>query len=193
MRFRWHRISAADRHWRSAHARIRETIAVEQLWGAFFGLFGIGSNELFVVTSSDTAEPPAITGTQDFDLADSCLFEPTVRPRSLEPLDRDGLYVFRFFAIDHTHVDEIARLSSEAWAYFERDPDYQAIPQALFAQADRSAPQGRMLLVTWYDGFGSWQTSRQPHAEATDRFQRRHRLMSRATPYATRLIVPDGS
>jgi hypothetical protein len=45
-----------------------------------------------------------------------------------------------------------------------------------------------MLLVTWYDGFDSWQTSRQPTAEATDNFRRRRALTQSTIAYATRLV-----
>ena len=157
--------------------------------GSFHGLFGIGTNELFVVTVA----PAAIEATADFDVVDGCLFEPTVRPTSPTPMTREGVYVFRFFDIDHANVDEIAELSRDAWKTFETSTDYQAEPQALFAEAERTGERGRMLLVTWYDGFESWQVSRSPPGDARDRFARRHRLMARAIPYATRLIPQSGS
>lgn len=190
MQFLWHRISANDRNWRDAYDQISAAVPTAALWGAFWGLFGLGTNELYVITSSD-GEPPAIEATPDFQVTDTCLFEPTVRPTQRDPLTRSGLYVFRFFEIAHANVDEIATLSKEAWTHFEDSEGYAAEPQALFAQVNRSAYHGRMLLITWYDGFESWQTSRTPHPDATARFRRRHELMSRAIPYATRLITPN--
>ena len=49
--------------------------------------------------------------------------------------------------------------------------------------------RGAMLLVTWYDGLGSWQASRSPPAAARERFARRGELAASTVAYATRLIV----
>ena len=84
----------------------------------------------------------------------------------------------------------IAALSKEAWTTFEDTDDYRAEPQALFCQRDRSQKEGRMLLLTWYDGLESWQTSRQPAPAATQNFRRRHQLTRGTIAYATRLLTP---
>jgi hypothetical protein len=98
----------------------------------------------------------------------------------------------RFFEIANKDVEEIAELSREAWETFEATDDYRSEPPALFCQADRSSERGRMLLVTWYDGLESWQTSRNPHPEARERFRRRHTMTQGTIAYATRLLVyPD--
>ena len=44
-----------------------------------------------------------------------------------------------------------------------------------------------MLLLTWYDGFESWQASRAPHPDALANFQRRAALTGGTVAYATRL------
>ena len=51
------------------------------VWGAFHGLFGVGSNELIVVTYGDVAGVDNALGAAD-DVAsvDTLLLEPTVRP-----------------------------------------------------------------------------------------------------------------
>jgi hypothetical protein len=46
-----------------------------------------------------------------------------------------------------------------------------------------------MLLLTWYDGLGSWQTSRQPAPDARENFRRRHALTAGTIAYATRLLT----
>ena len=99
--------------------------------------------------------------------------------------------MFRFFEIAHEDVSEIAALSKEAWETFEATNDYSAEPQGLFCQADRSSERGRMLLLTWYDGFDSWLTSRKPHPKARDLFMRRHAMTDGTVAYATRLLT-DG-
>ncbi|MCY4094047.1 MAG: hypothetical protein OXG05_02850 [Gammaproteobacteria bacterium] len=160
------------------------------IWGAFFGLFGLGSNELILVTTGDIANVDTRIGTiTSVKRVDTLYLEPTVRPTDYEPRIKEGLYVFRFFDVRNSDVDEIARLSKTAWETFEVSDTYQAIPQALFCEQDRSSEFGKMLLCTWYDGLNSWQISRTPAPEATENFRARAKLTLNATPYATRLIV----
>ncbi len=158
-------------------------------WGAFLGLFGIGSDELFVVSVGDVEHVNERLLALDSVLeVDTLLLEATVRPTSEAPLGRDGLYVFRFFEVANKDIEEIAALSKEAWETFEASDDYSAEPQALFRQADRSSDRGRMLLLTWYDGLASWQSSRNPHPKAREIFRRRHALTEGTIAYATRLL-----
>jgi hypothetical protein len=163
-------------------------------WGEWSGLFGIGSNELVLMTSADAAIDHArllnahLTGVPGA-VVEQHLLEPTVRPDTPRALTRPGLYVFRFFDVDHADVDEIARLSFDAWTTFESTSAYRAEPQGLFCQRDRRAANGIMLLCTWYDGLESWQTSREPPPEAAANFRRRHTLTRGTIAYATRLIA----
>ena len=159
-------------------------------WGVWEGLFGVGSNELIVVgAAAGEQESAAFTSAfSEAQVVDSLLLTPTVRPSETKPCDKAGLYVFRFFDVNHADVDEIAALSFEAWTTFEHAGDYQAEPQGLFAQRDRSAERGRMLLVTWYDGLNSWQTSRRPAPAAAANFQRRRDLTHGTRALATRLL-----
>ena len=188
------RLTAADRNYRAAYdalcADAGRALAPAHLWGAFFGLFGVASNELIVVTYGEVdGVHDAIAGASEVAAADTLLLEPTVRPTRAEPRTREGLYVFRFFDVAHSDVDEIAALSFEAWKDFEHTDAYAAVPQALFRQHDVSAPHGRMLLCTWYDGLNSWQASRTPPGRASANFRRRHALTQGTIAYATRLIA----
>ncbi len=161
-----------------------------KVWGLFHGLFGIGSNELIVVTYGDVGGvQSAISSMETVVGARTLLLEPTVRPTEAAPRTREGLYVFRLFEVEHKDVDEIAALSFEAWKTFENVDAYAAEPQGLFRQHDMSAAAGRMLLCTWYDGLNSWQASRTPPAEARENFRRRHALTKSAVAYATRLVT----
>lgn len=160
------------------------------VWGTFFGLFGLASNELILVTTGDVANMDDRLGSIDSVRSSETLYlEPTVRPDSYEPRTREGLYVFRFFDVRNSDVDQIAQLSKTAWETFETSTEYQAIPQALFCEQDRSQEFGKMLLCTWYDGLNSWQASRTPAPEATANFRARAELTLCAKPYATRLIT----
>lgn len=160
------------------------------LWGAFYGLFGLGSNELFLVSVGDNSNVHSVLeASKTVEQVRSINLEPTVRPTSEEPMTKSGLYVFRFFGVKSKDVDRIAQLSREAWTYFEDSTDYQAEPQGLFCERDRNKEEGLMLLVTWYDGLNSWQVSRRPAPEATKNFRERAALTSFTKPFATRLLV----
>ena len=165
-----------------------------EIWGIFSGIFGMSPNELFFVSMGNVSElEKKITGLDDFyGFPRSVIYlEPTVRPTDYAPRDKPGLYVFRFFDVMHKDVNEIASLSKKAWETFETSSEYNAEPQALFCQQDRSEEQGQMLLVTWYDSLASWETSRKPPIEASENFQARSRLTLSTKPYATRLYVPN--
>lgn len=194
MSYAFCRLRAAGRDFRSAYEALRRdnwrALAPARLWGAFGGLFGVASNELIVMAYGDTdGVDSALTSAAEVVSATVLRLEPTVRPSREAPRTREGLYVFRFFDIAHKDIDAIAALSAEAWPSFETAERYEAIPQGLFRQRDASAPTGRMLLCTWYDGLPSWQASRTPPADAAERFRRRHALTQGSIAYATRLLV----
>lgn len=189
------RIRSEGRSWQSTYRVVSAddfaALAPARPWGAFSGLFGVGSDELILVTSGGDREVArsvdALAGIDGVRVVQSLILEPTVRPTRDDPLTREGLYVFRFFDVAHRDVDEVARLSSEAWKTFETSDAYAAEPQALWAQSDRTGDRGSMLLLTWYDGLGSWQASRRP-AAGVGSFRRRGELTRSTIAYATRLI-----
>lgn len=161
------------------------------VWGVWHGLFGVASNELIVmVTGTSETNLDEITAPLAgiAEIRRSELLINTVRPVDTQPCEQPGLYVFRFFDVLHKDVDEIVQLSNEAWKSFENVDEYQAEPQGLFCQRDLSDASGTMLLVTWYDGLGSWQTSRRPPDAARDNFRRRHDLTRSTVAIATRLV-----
>lgn len=160
-------------------------------WGVFSGLFGVASNELIVMAAAEgdrdldafTADAKRVGQVQR-----SRHLVSTVRPTAIVPLQRPGFYVFRFFDVYNKDVNEIAQLSRTAWTTFENADEYATEPQGLFSESDLTKEQGKMLLLTWYDGLGSWQTSRQPHPEARENFLRRQALTRRTLALATNLL-----
>lgn len=184
--------------WQALAERIRqESLLAWQdqgvaVWGVWHGLFGLASNELYVVLVGAQEVDASSQLPDDSRVIDNLVLAPTVRPESSEPCTTPGLYVFRTFAVNNSDVDEVARLSKQAWSTFEATDAYRAQPMGLFCEADRSAARGTMLLVTWYDGLGSWQTSRTPAPEARDSFRRRHALTHATTAVATRLVELEG-
>ncbi len=185
-----------------AHIKDTLTPALEtngvNTFGVFQGLFGLASNELYLVTYQEadgTIDVGSMPG--DMELIEQTQLVPTVRPTTHAPRDRDGIYVFRWFTVKPQDVDEIARLSETAWQTFESG--FATEVQALFAEPDRAGVQGTMLLITWYEDLNAWQDSRAPAPEARANFAQRHALTLEAKPIATRLvsqgmgpIVPGG-
>lgn len=162
-----------------------------ECWGLWQGLFGIASSELFMmaaVPGDRTMPEPAGYLPPEASVVDSVALSSTVRPSAIEPVTGEGLYVFRFFEVQLSDCDEIVALSREAWETFEGSDRYASRPMGLFAPRGGDGGSGRMLLVTWYDGFASWETSRAPAPEARRNFQRRHALTSGTVAYATRLV-----
>ena len=196
LNFAYSRIRAEHGSFRNLYDSLKDSSgpnpALEgaQIWGAFYGLFGLASNELILVTMGDVSEiDRRMSSVENISASHTLYLQPTVRPEDYTPRDKDGLYVFRFFQVKNRDIDEIANLSKTAWETFETTDEYNAIPQALFCEQDRSRTHGRMLLCTWYDGLNSWQTSRNPPSQASENFQARARLTLRTKAYATRLIT----
>jgi hypothetical protein len=163
-----------------------------QVWGVFQGLFGIASNELMAMTWSPEDSAVPAFDTEAVTVLDQLALQATVRPQLPPPaLPCEGLYVFRFFDVDGSNVEEVVRLSREAWETFEDTADYAARPCGLFAPRKTGRTRGRMLLLTWYDGFGSWAKSRAPARAARTNFLRRHALTHGTVAYAAALVAPD--
>jgi hypothetical protein len=167
------------------------------LYGIFFGLFGLATNELYLMArrenggpSSDEISPLSkLIEEHRFNLRETFQFSPTVRPIEHSQRTRSGIYVFRWFDVFNRDVEEIVKLSDEAWVTFEGDFDSEV--QGLFAEKDRSREQGKMLLLTWYRDLSVWETSRKPSPEARERFLKRHKMTLESLPIATRLYLTN--
>jgi hypothetical protein len=193
MSFALCRMRAAGRNFgpmlEAISAEQQAVIQPARRWGLFFGLFGLASNELYLMAEGDVGGlSDRLLSLDSVADVETTLLEATVRPTSPEPLGRDGLYVFRFFEVANVDVEEIVAISKKAWESFETSEAYESEPVGLFRQSDLSDERGRMLLLTWYDGFESWTTSRKPDPAARDLFQRRHQLTEGTIAYATRLL-----
>lgn len=177
-----------------------------QLWSSFQGLFGLHSRELILVFAYPLQTAAFVDAIQNWLPAGVSIVEryswvPTSRPDSAAPLAGEGLYVLRFFDIRQHDADEIAAISRTAWETFEVSERYASKPMALFKEQIKeqgkeqintnasAAVRGRMLLITWYDGFASWQASRQPAPAAVDNFKRRAALTSGTIAYACKLLT----
>ncbi len=197
--------------WQALQQRLASRLTPHgaQVWGVFQGLFGLHSRELILVLSHPLRRGGFLSELPGWlpdgiSIDERYAWVPAARPEAAVPLGREGLYVLRFFDVRHADADEIASISRQAWETFEVSNRYASQPLALFkeqitgqvpdpAGSDaRIDGRGRMLLVTWYDSFLSWQTSRQPAPEATASFQRRAALTSGTIAYACRLLSTNG-
>ena len=72
MTYHWLRVRADERNWSNAYARFKaaQMPTGVDLWGAFFGLFGIGSNELVLVLHSDAPAPTDLIAEAGFEVVD---------------------------------------------------------------------------------------------------------------------------
>lgn len=195
--FCYFRLRAATGGWQALaegferHTRPRWQEAGIHCWGIWQGLFGIASDELLVMAVALGDRPAGDFGEDFADgaiVVDCLPLRATARPEGIDPLERQGLYVLRLFEADPLNFDEMVALSRQAWETFEPTERYAARPEGLFRAAEAPGDVGRMLLVTWYDGFLSWEESRLPAPQAAENFRRRHALTRSTVAYATRLL-----
>jgi hypothetical protein len=167
------------------------------LWGAFAGLFGLAADEVFLMTSWQSGSQPssslqqAVAKSQGLSVAAKYDLTPTVRPTNANPQERDGLYVFRLFQVETKDIEEFISLSAKAWTTINVAKGWQSEPLGLFAPIERSEEQSVLVLVTWYDGFQSWEGSRAVapgSSQVSADFVRRSELTINTTAYATRLM-----
>ena len=202
-------LKAAGSGWQRLAGALATTVAAIpdcSLVGTFMGLFGIGNHEVFALLAAPSADAGAEARIRsglpvDIEVCAAMTMRATARPATDAPLQREGLYVFRFFDVRDGDVDEVVRLSCTAWETFESpaglpSTGYTSEPMALFRPSRQNdAPvhdadaRGRMLLLTWYDNFTSWERSRTPAPEAAENFRRRAELTSRTIAYATRAVT----
>lgn len=160
--------------------------ADNDVFGIFTSLFGLASNEIYLVTFGEVPAP--LSFPEDVRLLSTHLFNPTLRPPIHRSRTRPGVYVFRWFSVLPQAVEEIIQLSYNAWPTFEAG--FETEVQGLFVEATKQPSE--MLLITWYKNLGVWEDSRRPPEDARENFLRRHQLTLYAKPIATELQLPEG-
>ena len=155
------------------------------VFGIFTSLFGLASNEIYLVTFGEKST--SLSFPDDVQLLSTHLFNPTVRPLDHRPKTKPGVYVFRWFSVSPDSVEEIIQLSYNAWPTFEGS--FETEIQGLFVEA--TGQPSEMLLLTWYKNLSVWEDSRHPPEDARENFLRRHQLTLSATPIATMLTLPE--
>jgi len=153
------------------------------LIGLFKGLLGLPNTDFFVLVLSTGNR---IKLPENFEVVAQHDLSATLRPQHHQPFTQDGVYVFRFWTLPGDHVDEVVRLSGLAWETFETD--FATEVKALFRQTNAETEE-TAVLITWYQDFSTWEESRYPAIDAVRYFSARAKLISRALPIATRLVL----
>jgi hypothetical protein len=119
------------------------------------------------------------------------VLNPTTRPVDGARPKPGGIYVHRWLTIDAGAVDEFVALSNEAWVGFEGgfDTDVFGLFEAEASARDRKAGERRMLLMTHYRDFATWEASRKPDPKTAKAFARRRELTRVALPRACVLMA----
>lgn len=154
--------------------------------GVFAPQLGFASNEAVVLMHAQgtlTRAPHVVNKTHE-------TLAPTIRPRSNDTLKSGGIYVHRWFTVDHASLAEFIELSGKAWPSFEGE--FETTIFGLFtaerSEHDIAQDQTRLLLLTWYKDHAVWEASRRPTREPEGLFVKRHQL-TRTTIGRSTLLV----
>ncbi|HEX2591825.1 MAG TPA: hypothetical protein VHL34_10035 [Rhizomicrobium sp.] len=168
-------------------AFVKHVQADKNTVGVFAPQLGFASNEAAVLMTShghiDHA-PHLVAKTHD-------VLIPTIRPKAGDTLKPGGIYVHRWFTVDHDKVAEFVSLSGQAWPSFEGE--FEANIFGLFtaerSEHDIAQQQTRLLLLTWYKDHAVWEASRRPTREPEGIFMKRHTLTRTTIGRSTLLVA----
>ena len=160
-----------------------ETLDRDQIWGVFFGLFGMRNDERIIVTHDADLDTAQVEVLEQFTMT------ATARPEKFAALDREGIYVNRTFNVLEQHVNEFVNLSKGAWQTFETDEEFSAYPFGLFRPDKEIDGLVPLQLFTWYESLHAWERSRNPDEAASANFARRRELTVTSSAIATRLVA----
>jgi len=158
----------------------------DHLVAVFAPSLGYATNQALVLTD-DAATAGAVQKAPGVVSAQHHGVTATTRPTTTASRPKtDGIYVHRWFTIDAGAVDEFVALSNEAWVGFEGgfDSDVFGLFVADASPQDKREGARRMLLMTHYRDFATWEASRRPDAKTARAFARRQELTRVALPRA---------
>jgi hypothetical protein len=157
----------------------------DHLVAVFAPSLGYATNQALVLTD-DAATGGAVLKAPGVVSGEHQALTATTRPTAGARPKTDGIYVHRWLTIDGGAVDEFVALSSEAWVGFEGgfDTDVFGLFVADASPQDQRQGERRMLLMTHYRDFATWEASRKPDAKTARAFARRRELTRVALPRA---------
>jgi len=154
--------------------------------GVFAPQLGFASNEAAVLMRAGGAlgqAPHVVSKTHETLVA-------TLRPGADDTLRDGGIYVHRWFTVDHASLAEFIELSGRAWPDFEAEFETNifGLFRAERSEHDIAQAQTRLLLLTWYKDHGVWEASRRPTREPAGIFMKRHQLTKSTIGRSTLLV-----
>jgi hypothetical protein len=155
--------------------------------GVFAPQLGFASNETAVLMTlhGSLARAPHVVSSSHETLA------PALRPRAGDMLKPGGIYVHRWFTVDHASLAEFVELSGQAWPGFESEFDTAifGLFTAERSEHDVLQNQTRLLLLTYYKDHSVWEASRRPTREPQGLFVKRHQLTRTTIGRSTVLVT----
>jgi hypothetical protein len=158
----------------------KDTVAV---FAPQLGFASIEAAVLMTMHGNITRAPHVVAKSHD-------TLAPTIRPGADAKLKPGGIYVHRWFTVDHESLAEFIDLSGKAWPSFESEFDTTifGLFTAERSEHDVLQKQTRLLLLTWYKDHAVWEASRRPTREPEGLFAKRHAL-TRTTIGRSSLLV----
>src|SRR5262249_34990403 len=156
------------------------------LVAVFSPSLGYATDQAMVLTD-DAATAGAVTKAPGVVSAQHHGLTATTRPTTVSARPKtDGIYVHRWFTIDGGTVGAVVVVSTEAWVGFEGGFDSAVFGLFVADASPADVRQGerRMLLMTHYRDFATWEASRKPDAKTARAFARRQELTRVALPRA---------
>jgi hypothetical protein len=168
---------------RALNDHVRASLG-DHLVAVFAPSLGYATNQALVLTD-DAATLGAVKVAPGVVSVDHHQLTATTRPTTAAARPKtDGIYVHRWFTIDGGAVDEVVALSNEAWVGFEGGFDSDVFGLFVVDASPEDVREGarRMLLMTHYRDFATWEASRKPDPKTARAFARRREL--------TRVMLP---
>jgi hypothetical protein len=157
----------------------------------------LGPNELLVMIAwpDESVDGPSGRADRALNVLDEVIrvrtrsFRSTVRPERVSELSRPGFYVHRLGTFAPDDINEVIRLSVEAWQTFE--PTFGAEVMGLFRETPDRDGTAQMLRIAWYRSYEGWQESRMfgRDPSSQERFRARGELRIDSEGYAGALAV----
>jgi len=155
--------------------------------GLFTGALGFASTEAAILSNAERPDP--LAGVAGIAARATDTLTPVARGEGA--LKKGGIYVHRWFVIDHGSEEKFIALSTSAWPAFERD--YDTTIFGLFAAArspaEIEAGAARILLLTHYASHDVWEKSRNPTQEAFENFRQRHAITRTTVARSSYLVL----
>ena len=142
------------------------------------GMFGFATNQVWALSvwnnSNDIQRYVcALENTHGYQIDSDERLAATVRPTTIHPIDRPGIYVVRWIRIQSSDVVEYTKLCLETWPRFEANSHARCY--GVFRQNNNEGVE-KILMLTWYATLSDWEQSRQLDPTDKQKWARRSEM-----------------